>query len=234
LPFMISDSMKAAPALSRWYQRYASKEMADHYVCHVFTHIPGTIHSKTPIRVPADLKGLNVRTANQTTAQYVTSIGGNSVQVPIMDSYEALNRGVADSIMVTWAGLTHPAFRFGQVTSYTLDLPLYVSTFTTGISKKTFDAMSTSQKQAIASVCSPEWSAKMTSYWYEDDNSREQEIRKSDRKVVKPTPEETVLWRKAAEPVIASWKESVGKAGYDADHVMTEFQKELRDAGALF
>ena len=161
LPFLITDSLKAAPALTRWYRKYAAKEMPDHYVCHVFTHEPGTFHSKKLIRVPADVKGLNVRTANQTIAQYVTDLGGNSVQVPIMEAYETLKRGITDAITVPWGGLTHPAFRFGTVTEYTLDIPLYVSTFTDGISKKVYDGMSPMQQKAVDSVCTPEWAAKI-------------------------------------------------------------------------
>ena len=90
--------------------------MPDHYVCHVYSHEPGTFHSKKEIKVPADVKGMKVRTANQTIAQYVTSMGGNSVQVPIMEAFETLKRGITDAITVPWDGLTHPAFKFGTVT----------------------------------------------------------------------------------------------------------------------
>src|SRR5262245_37527278 len=86
LPFMVTDSLKAAPALIKWYRKYAAKEMPDHYVCHMYSHDPGTFHSKKEIKVPADVKGLNVRTANQTIAQFTTAMGGNSIQVPIMEA----------------------------------------------------------------------------------------------------------------------------------------------------
>ena len=234
LPFMITDSLKAAPALTRWYRKYAAKEMPEHYVCHVFTHEPGTFHSKKLIRLPADVKGLNVRTANQTMAQYVTSIGGNSVQVPIMEAYETLKRGITDAITVPWGGLTHPAFKFGTVTEYTLDIPLYVSTFTHGISRKTYDSMSDTQKKVIDSVCTPEWAANIYRHWYADDNGREKEIRKSDRKITEIGPEDVAIWRKAAEPVVSSWKEAVSKAGNNPDEVMGELKSELKKADALF
>ncbi len=234
LPFLSTDSLKSAPALTRWYRKYAAKEMPEHYVCHVFTHEPGTFHSKKEIRVPADVKGLNVRTANQTIAQYVTEMGGNSIQVPIMEAYETLKRGIADAITVPWGGLTHPAFKFGTVTEYTLDAPLYVSTFTHGISKKVYDSMSPAQQKAVDSVCTPEWAAKISSHWYADDSGREREIRKSGRKITKIGPEEIALWRKAAEPVVATWKEATAKAGYNADQVLSELKAELKKADALF
>ena len=44
LPFLMTDSFKAAPATHRWYKKYAEKEMPDHYVCHVYLaregHLP--------------------------------------------------------------------------------------------------------------------------------------------------------------------------------------------------
>jgi len=234
LPFMSKDSIKAAPAMARFYKKYAEKEMPDHIVCHTFSHQPGTFHSKKEIKVPADVKGLNVRTANQTIATYVTSMGGNSIQVPIMEAYETLKRGLADAITVPWDGLTHPAFKFGTVTEYTLDTPLYVSNFTDGISRQTYNSMSPAQKKVIDDHCTPEWSAKVYRYWYEDQAKREADIRKSDRKLTKIGPQELALWRKAAEPVVDAWKESVKKAGYNPDQVMEDFKSELRKADALF
>src|SRR5262245_41938225 len=92
LPFMSNNSIKAAPATIRFYRKYAEKEMPEHVVCHTLSHEPGTFLSKKEIKVPADVKGLKVRTANQTIATFVTSMGANLVQVPIMEAYETLKR----------------------------------------------------------------------------------------------------------------------------------------------
>ncbi|MEX2128195.1 MAG: TRAP transporter substrate-binding protein [Xanthobacteraceae bacterium] len=234
LPFLVTDSYKGAAATHRWYKKYAAKEMPDHYVCHAYSHEPGSFHSKKMIKVPADVKGLNVRTANQTIATYVTAIGGNSVQVPIMEAADTLKRGITDAITVPWGGLTHPAFKFGDVTEYTLDIPLYVSNFTHGISRTTYDAMSAAQKKAVDSVCTPEWSALTYKHWYEDDHGRQQAIYKSDRKITKVGPAEVKLWKDAAKPVYDAWADAVKKAGYNPDQVLNELKDELKKADALF
>ena len=130
LPFMVSDSYKAAPAIHRWYKKYAEKEMADQIVCHAFSHEKGTFHSKKEIKVPADVKGVKVRTANHTIATLVTSMGGTSVQVPIMEAAETLKKGITESITVPWDWLTHSVFKLGEVTTYTLDIPMDMSHLT--------------------------------------------------------------------------------------------------------
>ena len=45
LPFMNSNSYGAAKAITAWYKKYAPKEMADHYVCHAYTHEIASVHS---------------------------------------------------------------------------------------------------------------------------------------------------------------------------------------------
>jgi TRAP-type C4-dicarboxylate transport system substrate-binding protein len=234
LPFLVTDSLKGAAATHRWYKKYAEKEMPEHIVCHVFSHEPGSFHSKKEIKVPADLKGMKVRTANQTIASYVTSMGGNSVQVPIMEAADTLKRGITDAITVPWGGLTHPAFKFGEVTEYTLDVPLYVSNFTHGISRKTYDSMSAAQKKAVDSVCTPEWSAHVYKYWYADDHGRQQDIYKTDRKITKINDAQVKLWKDAAKPVVEQWAAAVKKAGYDPDVVLKELHDELKKADALY
>jgi TRAP-type C4-dicarboxylate transport system substrate-binding protein len=161
-------------------------------------------------------------------------MGGNSVQVPIMEAFETLKSGITEAITVPWDGLTHPAFKFGQVTTYTLDTPLYVSNFTDGISMQTYNSMSDAQKKAVDQVCTPEWSAKVYRHWYKDQADRTAEIRKSDRKITKIGPAEVEQWRKAAEPVVATWKQAVTKAGYNADEVLKEYEAALKSADALF
>jgi TRAP-type C4-dicarboxylate transport system substrate-binding protein len=234
LPFLITDSSKAAAATHRWYKKYADKEMSDHYVCHVYSHEIATFHSKKEIRVPADIKGLKVRTANQTIANFVTSMGGTSVQVPIMEAHETLKRGITEAITVPWDGLTHPAFKFGEVTTFTLDVPMYVSNFTHGINRAVYNSMSEAQKKAVDSVCTPEWSRLVYKHWYADGIKRTADVRKSSRKLTKIGPAEVQLWRDAAKPVYDAWAAAVKNAGYNPEQVLNELKAELKKEGALF
>ncbi len=235
LPFTITDSLPAARALTRWYRKYAAAEMKDHYVCHVFTHDKATFHTtKKKITVPGDVKGLNIRSANQTMSRFVTALGGNPVQVPIMEAKDTLSKGITDGITVTMGGLTG-VFKFKDVIHYTLDVPLYVSTFTHGFSKKTYDGMDSPQRKVIDDHCSPEWAAKTYSYWYNADQKDQVTARKlSSVTWTKPNADQLKMWRKAAAPVVAAWQASVKKVGQDPDKVLGELRSELKKEGVLF
>ncbi|NQV56948.1 MAG: TRAP transporter substrate-binding protein [Rhodospirillales bacterium] len=235
LPFTNKDSLAGAKALTRWYAKYEAKEMKDHYVCHIFTHDLGTIHTtKKLIRVPSDIKGLNIRSANQTMSQYISSLDGNPVQVPIMEAKDTLAKGITDGITVTMGGLAG-TFKFKDVTKFTLDVPLYVSTFEHGITERLYDGMDAKQRRVIDDHCTPEWSAKVYKYWYDADIKDQATSRQlPDHTWTKPNADELKLWRKSAEPVVSLWKAAVTKAGYDADKVLAELHAELKADGALF
>lgn len=237
LPFMNKDSLGAAKALTRWYAKYAPKEMPEHVVCHVFTHDLASIHTvKKQVKVPADMKGLNIRSANETMSKFMQLLGANPVQVPIQEAKDTLMKGITDGITVTNDGLSlKSTFRFGEEVKYSLDMPLYVSTFTDGISRTFYDGLSATQRRAIDNHCGPEASAQVYRFWYQDAKDNIVEAHKlKDHHWYVPTKEEEQLWRKAAEPLVTDWKENVKKAGWDPDQVMNELKTELSKENALF
>ncbi len=237
LPFMVSDALGAAKALTGWYKPYGEKEMKDEYVCHVFTHHLATLHtSKKQVRVPSDVKGLNIRTANETMARFITGLGGNSVQVPIMEAKDTLAKGITDGITVTDDGISpHSTFNFGEVTKYSLDIPLYVSTFTDNINKRMYDRMSADQKKVIDDHCTPEWSAKVYGYWYRDELKDLKEARNLKGHVwTEVGPKEVAEWRAAAKPVYDHWAQAVKKAGWDPDKVLAGAKAALKKENALY
>jgi len=236
LPFMNSNSLGGAKAITKWYAKYAPKEMPDVKMCHAYTHDVATVHSvKKEIRLPEDIKGMNIRAANETIAKYVTAMGGNPVNVPIAEAKDTLLKGITDGIFVTFGGV-NGTFKFGDVTKYTLDTPLYVSTFTHLINKRFYDGLSAKQRKVIDDHCTPEWSQKVYRYWYEDDRAQDKIAREKykDHVWTKIGPKEVAAWRKAAEPVVADWKEAVKKAGYDPEKVLNEFKEALKSENALF
>lgn len=236
LPFQTKDSHATAAALTKFYKKYAAKEMADVMTCHAFTHEPGTFHmTKKEVRRPEDLRGMKIRAGNATIAEYITSQGGSAVQVPIMEAFETLNRGITEGITIPWGGLV--TMNFGKVVKVHTAIPLYVSTFTHNINKATYEKLSPTQKAALDATCTPEWSAKIYRHWGKEERDYETKIiatPEAGRIIVKPSAEDIAAWRKSAEPVIASWKAAVTKVGYNADEVYKDFVDHMREGGALY
>src|SRR6201996_1921188 len=103
LPFLISDAKGGSMGLDAWYRKYAEKEMKDVKYCLAFVHSPSSFHARTKkIVMPEDVKGLKIRPADATIANFVTQLGGTNVQSSAPEVRDIIERGVAD-------GVTFPA-----------------------------------------------------------------------------------------------------------------------------
>jgi TRAP-type C4-dicarboxylate transport system substrate-binding protein len=233
LPFMLSNAEGGSRAFDEWYRPYAAKDMPGVKMCYMYTHDVASLHSKKEIRTPDQIKGMKIRPAHATMAQWMTSLGATTVQVSAPESREALERGVADAITFPWGSLY--AFKIDGITKFHIDAPMYVATFATIVNQDKYDAMSAAQKKVIDDHCTNDWAARTARDWakWEDDGRVKMRAPGSGHTIVKLTPDELAAWKKSAEPVIAAYKDEVRKAGYDADRVLNDFRATLKKHNAL-
>jgi TRAP-type C4-dicarboxylate transport system substrate-binding protein len=206
--------------------------MKDTKLCFAFIHDPGAFHGKKKIVVPSDLKGVKVRPAQSTIGEMVKLLGGTNVQASAPESRDALERGVADEITFPWGSV----FLFGidKVTKYHMDVPLYTTVFTYNINLKAYNAMSDAQKKVIDDHCTPEWASKVVDPWNDFEFKGRAKMKAlKDHEVYPLSPEQLAEWKKATEPLKASWAEGVKKAGGDPVKIEADLQAALKkyDAG---
>jgi TRAP-type C4-dicarboxylate transport system substrate-binding protein len=233
LPFLMSDAKGGTAALDSWYRKYAASEMKDVKFCFAFVHDPGTFHSRKKIVVPADVKGLKVRPAQATMAEYVTLLGGTNVQAAAPEVRDILEKGVADAVTFPWGSII--LFGIDKVTKYHMEVPLYVTTFVYVMNKPKYDGMSPAQKKAIDDHCTTEWAEKVASPWADFEHAGIQKLKDEPGHEVYPiSAEQLAEWRKAAEPLEAKWAANVRKAGADPDAAMKELKEALAKYQAAY
>jgi TRAP-type C4-dicarboxylate transport system substrate-binding protein len=233
LPFLMSDAKGGTAALDAWYRKYAGSEMKDVKFCFAFVHDPGTFHSRKKIEVPADVKGLKVRPAQATMAEYVTLLGGTNVQAAAPEVRDILEKGVADAVTFPWGSII--LFGIDKVTKYHMEVPLYVTTFVYAMNKAKYDAMSPAQQKVIDDHCTTEWAVKVASPWADFEHAGIQKLKDEPGHEVYPiTSAELAEWRKAAEPLEAKWAANVQKAGVDPEASMKELKAELAKYKAAY
>src|SRR5258708_8758478 len=128
LPFLMSDAKGGSMALDAWDRKYGEKEMKDVKFCLAFIHSPSSFHSRTKkIVVPDDVKGLKIRPAHATMANFVTVLAGTNLQSPPPAARHIIERGVADGVTFPWRSLV--LFGIDKVTKYHTQAPLYTTTF---------------------------------------------------------------------------------------------------------
>jgi len=233
LPFLVGNAKGGSAAIDAWYRKYWDKEMSDIHVCFAFVLDPGTFHStKKKILVPDDIRGMKIRPANATMGAFMTLLGGTNVQASAPEAREMLERGVADAITFPWGSIM--LFGIDKVTKFHMDMPFWTGTFVWGMNKDKYNAMSPTQQKIIDAHCTTEWAEKIASPWADFEHAGHAKLESMPgHDVYKITPEQTELWRKAAEPLKAKWAAQVKAKGFDPDAVYADLIAELKQHGAL-
>jgi TRAP-type C4-dicarboxylate transport system substrate-binding protein len=235
LPFLMSDATGGSEGLDAWYRKYAEKEMKDVKFCLAFIHSPSSFHTRTKkIVVPEDVKGMKIRPADATIANFVTLLGGTNVQSSAPEVRDIIERGVADGVTFPWGSLV--LFGVDKVTKYHMEAPLYVTTFVFVMNKDVYNQMSDRQKKAVDDNCNTEAAGRVGEPWGKFEDAGVDKVRaEPGHEVYTLTPDQLALWKKASEPLVKTWAESVKKKDptVDPDAVMTELKASLAKYNAL-
>src|SRR5690349_11021292 len=227
LPFLMSDAKGGSVALDKWYRQYAAREMKDMKFCLAFVHDPGAIHSvEKKVMVPGDIKGMKIRPAQGTIAEFVRLLGGTNVQAAAPEVRDVLARGVADAVTFPWGSIV--LFGIDKVTKHHLEMPLYTTTFALVFNKAKYDTMSARQKKAIDDHCNSEWAEKIAAPWADFEHAGIAKIKAElGQDVYSITPAQVAEWRKAAAPLEDKWAQGAKKAGIDPAAAMKELKAQL-------
>lgn len=229
LPFLVDKPGPASAALDAWYRQYAEREMKDVKVCLSHLHV-GTIHSKSPITDPAQIKGMKVRPANGTVGQMVSLLGGTNVQVSAPEARDALSKGVADAITFPWNSIV--SFGIDKAVTFHTDMRLYAAVFVWAMNKPWYEALSANQKKVIDNHCNNEWAARVGKDWGGvEDDGRGKLAAMAGHTIVPMSVAQIAVWRKAVAPVYDEWVAEADKAGYPGKKVLDELKAALAKTG---
>src|SRR6201990_148076 len=222
LPFLMSDATRGSEGLDAWYRKYAEKEMKDVKFCLAFIHSPSSFHTRTKkIVVPEDVKGMKIRPADATMANFVTQLGGTNVQSSAPEVRDIIERGVADAVTFPAGSLV--LFGVDKVTKYHIDAPMYVTTFVLVINKDKYSEMSDRQKKAVDDNCNTEAAGRVGEPWGKFEDAGLDKVRaEPGHEVYTLTNDQLALWKKAAEPLVKTWADGVKAKGVDPDAATAE------------
>ncbi len=171
-----------------------------------------------PVRVPGDLKGLKVRTAN---SQLITDIGATwgakPVSVPRGELYTGLSQGTVDG---TETGLQlFSDLKLNEVQDHITLIDYVYSAPALVFSKKSWDKLSEAQQEALRKAA-VEASEKQRENLRAEVPKSLEELKGAGVTIVEPTPEELAQWRDQSEKVLDKYETVFG----------AETMQQLRDA----
>jgi TRAP-type transport system periplasmic protein len=150
LPFMVPSAQKTSTAMWKVYEQFPEfqKEYEKVKLLALFCHDAGGFNTvKKPIKTVADFKGMKFRTASPHVTKALKLFGAVPVNMPVTDTYTALERGVVDGTVLPWEG--NFVFKLAELLKYGTDSDFYTMTMMVVMNKKKYDALPDDVKKAI-------------------------------------------------------------------------------------
>jgi TRAP-type C4-dicarboxylate transport system substrate-binding protein len=230
LPLGYKSGAQATRMANGFYQHFKPKEYDDVHVFYLHAHGPGFFHTKTPVNQIDDLKGLRIK-SDANTSKIVSAAGATPTTMPMLETYDALKRGLADGVLLPMETLK--GWKFGEVCKYTYENwgNSYANGFFLAMNKEKWNSLPKDVQQIIDTL-NKEWFEKQAKLWSTiDDEGREWAI-KNGQKIVKAGPEEEAAMRERMKPLLAAYVASMKEKGLPGAEALKWCQDYLKTAPA--
>jgi len=211
LPLGFKNGYQATQMANAFYQKFKPKAYDDVKVFYLHAHGPGFFHSKKPINSMEDLKGLRFK-SDANTSKVVAAAGGTPTTMPMLETYDALKRGLADGVLLPIETLK--GWKFGEVCKYTYENPgnAYSNGFFVAMNKKAWEALPADIQQIIEKLNQEDFEKRAKLWSGLDEDGRAFAI-KTGHTIVMASPKEINIMREKMQPVLDAYVKSMAEKG---------------------
>jgi TRAP-type C4-dicarboxylate transport system substrate-binding protein len=218
LPLGYSTGIQATNLTNEFYKKFKPKEFDDSQVMYFHGHGPGLFHTKKVISSIDDIKGLRIK-ANAENAAIVTAVGGAPVSLPITETYDGLQKGLIEGVLLPIEPIK--GWKFFEMIKTTIEN--YAMSYTAPIfvvmNKDKWNSLPKDVQEIITQV-NQEWIAKQGKQWTElDAESREFCIQKG-IKMAKASPEQEAQTTEKMKPILVEYVNSMKTKGLPGDEAL--------------
>lgn len=226
LPLGYKSGLAATKLVNAYYRKFKPKEFNDTQVMYFHAHGPGILHTKKPVTKLEDLKGMKIRSTG-TVAKIVAALGATPVAMPMPETYDALQKGIAEGVMCPVEALQ--GWKLGEVVkSTTLNYgSAYTIAFFVVMNKEKWNSLPPDIQKVIQEV-NEEWIEKTGKSWDEIDTAGMEFVKKLGNKVVPLSKEEDERWVKAVQSVFDDYVKSMKEKGLPGEEALKFCREELK------
>jgi TRAP-type C4-dicarboxylate transport system substrate-binding protein len=216
LPHGFPTGYVACLVMNDFYSKFKPKEWDKVHPLFFHANTPAVLGSTKPLRVMEDFKGQIIRAPGR-QAEIIAALGGTPAPTPIMETYDAIAKGVIGGVLVGGEGLA--AFRFAEVVKYVTNSWNIGSSyaFYVAMNKRSYDRLPADVKGVVDKL-SKEYIEKMAVAWNNADFRGKQACKDKGVEWFELPQAEFQRWLDAMKPVVDSYKkEMVGKGYSEAE-----------------
>jgi len=200
-----------------FYNEFKPEEWDQVHVLWLHTCPPNVMITTKPVYKMEDLKGLTIR-APGSVGDTVKALGATPAPTPVMEVYDAMSKGVLDGVNIPFETLK--TFKFAEVAEYVTSSwqvgNLY--TFYVVMNKDSWNKLPQDVKD-IFNELSGVYQERFALMWNEIDFAGKDFAVEQGVEFIDLSPEETLRWQKAVEPVAAAYVDKMVAEGYSKAEV---------------
>lgn len=225
LPLGYPDGVTATRTANALTLAYQPQEVQDTHILYVHAHGPGILASKQPVRSLADLKGLKIR-ATGFCAKVVERLGGAPVGMPQGETYEALQKGVADATFCPIETLK--GWKQGEVINFITESQCigYTTAFYVTMNKNKWAALPEDIRTIISEV-SAEWGGRHGKAWNEADAEGRAFATELGREFIPLDETEQQAWQACVLPLLQEYVVTTVAKGLPGEAFLRELQAAI-------
>jgi len=218
LPLGYKSATQATKMTNAFYNKFKPKEWDETKVMYFYSHGPGILHSKKQVSKLEDVKGLKIRSQG-VAANIAQALGGAPVGMPMTESYDALSKGVVDSILCPMEAMK--GWKLAEVVGFhTLSYPTaYTSAHFVVMNKSKWNAISPADQKVIEKI-NEEWIAREGKAWDEIDKEAVEVVQARGNKIISLSNEEGTRWSNAVKPLLDEYVKDMKAKGLSGDEVL--------------
>jgi len=225
-PLGYNGGYQGTKLANAYYQKFKPKEFDDVKVMYLHGIAPGTIHTKKEIKSFFDVKGLRIK-ANAENADIVKALGGAPVTMPITETYDALQKGLAEGILLPNEALKGWKFAEQVKTSIDSNAVSYLTSMYVIMNKDKWNQISKEDQAAIEKI-NEEWIEKQGKLWNQLDKEGKDYAIQKGVKFVKISKDEEAKVTAAMKPILDEYVKTMKAKGLPAAEALKFCQDFLK------
>jgi TRAP-type C4-dicarboxylate transport system substrate-binding protein len=203
------------------YDTYLAGEYKAVKVLGIWVMSPASLMTrKKPVRALADIKNMKVRISSPILTHLIKSWGAVPVAMPVTETYNALNTGIVDAVVLQPSALYRP-WNLAEPAKYVTDnFPGPSSVILLAMNKKSWEGLSNKQRAALDKLTGRQFSINASVIWGSLD-IKGLEKAKSDPNIeyIKITASQRTGFTNAAMPGINEDLDKLEKKGINAREI---------------
>lgn len=228
LPFLSPSAEVGSQAAWDWYARnVGEKEFEDVKLITFWIHGPGNLHTKTPVKTLADLKGLKLRVGGGGVAMS-EALGAVPVAMSATKAHESLQRGTTDGTLFPWEAIA--GFRLNDLVKYHLEVPggLYATPFALVMNRKKFESLSAEHQAVLTKMGGINGARFIGARWDEADKRGREAAVANGNTIVSLGGAELENWRNKIQFMDSDWIKKAKDQGWDGAALLADLRATMK------